>query len=74
MSIMEAFGGRSAGPAKSTLLAAVRDAGAVRLEAEYSGGNDEGGVNNIVLIGADGETLPSPDDTIARPAKPGDNE
>lgn len=74
MSLMEAFGYPSAGTAKSKLLAAVREAGAVRLEAEYSGGNDEGGVNNIVLKGANGETLPTPDDTITRPAKPGDNE
>jgi hypothetical protein len=74
MSFMEAFGYPSAGSAKVVLLDAVREAGAVRLEADYSGGNDEGGVNEIRIFDAKGEALPVPDSWVERDPKPGDSE
>ena len=73
MSIMEAFGYPSQGTAKSALLAAISEAGGVRMEAEYSGGNDEGGVNGITVFDAEGKTLDIPD-TITRSQRPGDSE
>lgn len=72
MSIMEALGFPNAGQAKVHLLRAVREAGAVRLEASYSGGNDEGGVDGISLFDAEGKEMPSPDGWIERDAKPDD--
>lgn len=74
MSIMEAFGYPSAGTAKTKLFAALREAGASRLEADYSGGNDEGGVNGIKLFDAEGVELTAPDSWVERDPKPGDQE
>jgi hypothetical protein len=73
MSIMEAFGFPNQGVAKVHLLRAVREAGAVRLEADYSGGNDEGGVNDIRIWDAKGEALPVPDSWVERDPRPGDS-
>lgn len=74
MSIMEALGFPNQGQAKVHLLRAVREAGAVRLEADYSGGNDEGGVNGIRIWDAKGEELTAPDSFTQRDPKPGDSE
>ena len=57
---MEMLGFPNQGRAKVALLRAVREAGASRLEADYSGGNDEGGVNDIRIFDAKGEALPAP--------------
>ena len=74
MSIMEALGYPNQGRAKVELLRVVREAGATRLVASYSGGNDEGGVDGIVLIDAEGKEMPTPDQWIERDPKPGDSE
>lgn len=58
--------GPSQGTAKANLLAALRETGGVRLEASYSGGNDEGGVTGMKILDADGNQLEVPD-TITRP-------
>lgn len=63
--------GPSQGTAKANLLAALRDTGGVRLEADYSGGNDEGGVTNIRVFDKKGEKIDVPD-TILRPRKASD--
>lgn len=57
MSIMEAFGFPSAGAAKSKLFEEMRKVKASRIEAGYSGGNDEGGVNDIRVLDAAGEPM-----------------
>lgn len=72
MSVMEALGFPNAGRAKVELLRAVREAGATRLEASYSGGNDEGGVDGIALFDAEGKEMPAPDSWVERPAKSDD--
>lgn len=54
MSIMEMFGYPSAAQARANLLKAVREAGASRIEASYSGGNDEGGVDSVKAFDASG--------------------
>ncbi len=72
MNIMEQFGYPSTETAKTGLLEQVRTAGAVRLEAGYSGGNDEGGVNDIKLFDAEGGELPVPETWITRAPKPDD--
>lgn len=67
MSIMEAFGFPSAATAKSALFEEMRKVGASRLEAHYSGGNDEGGVDDIErLLDADGKALEIPKEYIER--------
>ena len=63
--------GPSQGTAKANLLAALRDTGGVRLEAAYSGGNDEGGVDGVKVFDAKGEQIEVPD-TILRPRKDSD--
>jgi hypothetical protein len=73
MSIMQALGYPSEMEAKSKLLTEVRAAGATRLEANYSGGNDEGGVTDIRLLDAEGKEMPAPDSTFTRDPKPGDD-
>ena len=49
-SIMEQFGFPSAADAKSKLFSVMRDHGISYLEASYSGGNDEGGVDEIEVM------------------------
>lgn len=66
MSIMETFGYPSAAAAKSALLDEVLKAGAVRLEAHYSGGNDEGGVDTIELFDVKGKKMEAPEAWIER--------
>jgi len=63
--------GPSQGTAKSNLLSALRETGGVRLEASYSGGNDEGGVNGITVLDEKGEKIDVPD-MILRPRKDSD--
>jgi hypothetical protein len=58
MSIMEQFGYPSQAEAKSKLFAAMHAHGISYLEASYSGGNDEGGVDEITVLKDDrGETV-----------------
>lgn len=67
MSIMEMFGFPSATTAKSALFEEMRKVGASRLEASYSGGNDEGGVDGIEkLLDAEGNALEIPGAWIER--------
>lgn len=63
--------GPSQGTAKANLLAALAETGGVRMEASYSGGNDEGGVNGLTVFDAKGEKVEIPD-TIQRPRKDSD--
>lgn len=72
MNIMEQLGFPSTGDAKRNLLAQLREAGAVRLEATYSGGNDEGGVDEIKLFDAKGKDVLAPEMWITRKPKPTD--
>lgn len=74
MSIMEAFGYPNTRDAKAKLLDQIREAGAVRLAAGYSGGNDEGGVNDVELFDADGNKMESPEGWIERDPRPDDPE
>lgn len=48
--------------------------GAVRMEAHYSGGNDEGGITDIRLFDKAGEPLEAPDYFLERAPKLGDHE
>lgn len=50
---------------KTMLLEKMREAGADRLEASYSGGNDEGGVGSIKLFFGE-EEVPVPEMWITR--------
>ena len=50
MSIMEQLGFPSAEQAKSKLFTAMKDHGINYLEASYSGGNDEGGVDEVDVM------------------------
>lgn len=71
MTIAALFGGDSVGT-KNALLDLMREHGASKLEAEYSGGNDEGGVNGLKLLDADGEAIETPEMWITRPPKKGE--
>lgn len=74
MSIMEQFGYPSEATAKRSLFEVMKENGAAYLEAHYSGGNDEGGVDSIdVLKDADGNAIPIPEQWITREPKEGDN-
>lgn len=74
-SLMEQFGFPSAETAKAALFEQMKEVGASRLEASYSGGNDEGGVDEIkVLIDADGRTIPVPERWYDRPATAEDDD
>ena len=42
---------------RDSVFAALSKRGAVRVEVDYSGGNDEGGVNGITLFDANGENI-----------------
>ena len=55
------------------MLEAVKEAGAAKLEASYSGGNDEGGVDDLKLIDADGKEMKAPDTWVERDPVPGDH-
>lgn len=70
---MSLMGGPSTGTAKAALLKALREAGGVRLEASYSGGNDEGGVTDFKVFDAEGKELDLPE-TITRERRPGDQD
>jgi hypothetical protein len=74
MSLMEALGFPNQGTAKSELLKAVSDVGATRLEARYSGGNDEGGVDDVVLFDKAGAEIEAPESFTERDPRPGDSE
>jgi len=74
MSVMEALGFPNQGTAKSELLKAVSDAGATRLEARYSGGNDEGGVDDVKLFDKAGAEVEAPESFTERDPRPGDSE
>jgi hypothetical protein len=50
MSIAEIFGGENPESITKKLLAEIEKLGATRMEASYSGGNDEGGVTDIRLF------------------------
>ncbi len=71
---MSLLHGPSAGAAKSNLLAELRKTGGVRLEAGYSGGNDEGGVTSVRILDADGKQLEGDFEYITREKQPGDSE
>lgn len=73
MSLMGAFGYPTAGTAKSNLLEELRKTGGVRLEAGYSGGNDEGGVTDVRVLDANGEKIDVPDQ-ITRARREGDSD
>lgn len=53
-------------------IRAMAEFGAVKLEASYSGGNDEGGVDGIKLFNAKGEEVPAPEMWIQDPTAPAD--
>lgn len=72
MSIMEQFGFPSTRDAKSKLLSEMRKLGAVRLEAHYSGGNDEGGVDDVALFDAEDNKMEAPKAWIKREPRAGD--
>lgn len=72
MSIMQQFGYPSPGTAKGALLQALRESGASRLEAHYSGGNDEGGVDGLKLLDADGKEFEVPNRGTYRPPREGE--
>lgn len=57
MSIMEALGYPSPSGAKARLFTEMGNVGASRIEAHYSGGNDEGGVTSIQVLNAGGEIM-----------------
>ncbi|HSE44249.1 MAG TPA: hypothetical protein VLA89_02860 [Gemmatimonadales bacterium] len=68
-SILEAFGFPSTEDAKGKLFAEMGKIGAVKLEAHYSGGNDEGGVQSIEVLRNDkGKDIPIPEMWLTRPA------
>ena len=50
MSIMEQFGYPSEAAAKQTLFETMKQHGLAYLEASYSGGNDEGGVDEVTVM------------------------
>lgn len=55
-------------------LEQMRALGADRMEAGYSGGNDEGGVNDIKLFDAAGKEIEAPDFYLEREPRAGDPE
>jgi len=69
---MQQFGYPEVRDAKKILLDEMGKLGATRLEAEYSGGNDEGGVNSLKLFGADDAEMEAPEAWITREPKEGD--
>lgn len=71
MTIAALFGGDPVGT-KNKLFDLMREHGATRLEAEYSGGNDEGGVGSLQLLDAAGEKIETPEMWITRPPKDGE--
>lgn len=73
MSILEELGFPSAETAKNRLFEEMQKVGASRLEASYSGGNDEGGVDDVTkLVDAEGKDVPIPGMWITRDPKPDD--
>lgn len=70
--LMQSLGYPSPVAARDALLAQVRTIGASRMEAHYSGGNDEGGVDTIKLLDAKGKELKTPEAWIEREPKPDD--
>lgn len=61
MSIQNLFGGEDPKAITRGLLVVIEKLGATRMEASYSGGNDEGGVDQIRLF--NGQTpVEAPDD------------
>lgn len=73
MNIMEQLGFPSQADAKQKLFEEMRKVGASRLEAHYSGGNDEGGVDSIdVLVNDKAEAIPVPEMWTARAPKEGE--
>lgn len=71
MTIAALFGGDPAST-KNALFEQMRLLGAAKLEADYSGGNDEGGVGSIRLIAADGTNLDGFDMWTTRKPKKGE--
>lgn len=47
---------------KTAVWEAMRKKGVSKIVAYFSGGNDEGGVNNYVMFDADGKEFEAPDD------------
>ena len=57
LSLYEQLYGKTEHDIKRELLAAMRKHGVHRIEATYSGGHDEGGVQEMTLFNASGGTL-----------------
>ena len=67
------YGYPSVVDAKASLFNVMREHGVNRVEAHYSGGNDEGGVQSLeVLQDPDGKDLPKPDSWITRDPRRGE--
>ena len=71
MTIAALFGGDPT-RTKNTLFDLMAQHGASKLEASYSGGNDEGGVGSLQLLDAAGEKLETPEMWITRTPKEGE--
>lgn len=56
MSSLYGYGYRSTYSTKDNILRKLRELGATRMEASYSGGNDEGGVDDIRVLRPRGKT------------------
>lgn len=51
------FGDKKNLMSRSSVFAALKSKGVAKVEVHYSGGNDEGGVNQIELFDADGKNI-----------------
>lgn len=61
MNLMEQLGFPSEAAAKIALMEELKKAGAVRMEAHYSGGNDEGGVDDLKLFNEAEKEITAPE-------------
>lgn len=73
MSMQALFGGENPETITQRLLEELTKLGAVRMEARYSGGNDEGGVDDIHLFGPEDQTVETPSSWSLRKPEPGED-